>query len=521
MRVRDAIKRLDAPAALAVDWVQVLRDGGSLLQTRSKDLLIAAHVAYALYDQRGLDGLCTGLSLLQGLIAQYWDGLYPDLKRGPRARANAIAWFIARLEGLGERVKQPVTPALVAELAQIAAELERVVDERFADQRPALSPLTAAIERLALAAPPAPAPAANKPAPAATPAAATPAAATPAAATASPAAAATAPAGTAPVAVAAKLPGEIGPAPSVSNPYELDAFYRKLRTQLWELAHALRAVDDAEPLAYRLARIASYLTVVATPALEPSGVTTLPAPSPYLIGEVDGLVKDQSWPKVLLLAEQSLQKSPYLLDLQRHVHSALQRLGPRYARALRTVEAELASLLRRAPELGERKFDNGTPFADQATRDWLKQLAAAPSGGGGGGASGEQTSPEDQAALEQVRSEIAAGRASEALGAFDTLLARLGSGRERFAARLALARAHAAAGAGEMAAAVFEGLVEELDRHRLDVWDPSLASECLASYYHCLKALGQRDKEMAQAAGVVYRRLCRVDPKRALTEASR
>ena len=72
-----------------------------------------------------------------------------------------------------------------------------------------------------------------------------------------------------------------------------------------------------------------------------------------------------------------------------------------------------------------------------------------------------------------------------------------------------------------MAAGLFEGLIEELDRHQLDVWDPSLASECLASYYHCLKALGQKDKEMAQVAGVVYRRLCRVDPKRALTEVSR
>jgi type VI secretion system protein VasJ len=527
-RVREQIKRLDSPAGIPVEWVHVLRDGSALLQTRSKDLLIAAHVAYALYDQRGLDGLYSGLCLLHGLLDRYWDGLYPDLRRGPRARANAIAWLIARLDTLGERPLAPAEHSLVAELAQIAAELERVVDARFADQRPALSPLSSALERLALAvpapaAPPVPKaatastpPAAPKPAPAATPATPPTPAATQAAQVAAPA-----PAPAPGPAVAAKLPTEIGPVPVVSNQYELDAFYRKLRGQLWDLANALRAVDDADPVAYRLARTASYLTVVDTVANEPNGNTTFGAPSPYLLGEVEGLVKDQQWQKALALAESSLQKSAYLLDLHRHVHASLLRLGPRYARAQRTVEAELGSLLKRAPELPERKFDNGTAFADATTKEWLAGLAAASGGGAGAAKADDAGEAEDQAALVAVRSAIAAGQTAEALEAFDDLLARLASGRERFSARLVVARAHAAAGAGDMAAAMFEGLIEELDRHRLDVWDPSLASECLASYYHCLKALGQRDKEMAQAAGVVYRRLCRVDPKRALTEASR
>ncbi|HMI94199.1 MAG TPA: type VI secretion system protein TssA [Polyangiales bacterium] len=518
VRVRDQIKRLDSPAGIAVEWVHVLRDSSALLQTRSKDLLIAVHLVYALYDQRGLDGLYSGLCLLHGLLERYWDGLYPDLRRGPRARANAIAWLIARLDTLGERPLAPAEHPLVAQLVQLAAELERMVDARFADQRPALSPLSSALERLALAVP-APAPPKAAVAAAPEPAAKT---TTPAAVPAPlPAAAAASPAPAPGPAVAAKLPTEIGPAPVVSNQYELDAFYRKLRTQLWELANALRTVDDADPVAYRLARTASYLTVVDTVQSEPNGNTTFGAPSPYLLGEVEGLVKDQQWQKALALAESSLQKSAYLLDLHRHVHDALQRLGPRYARAQRTVEAELGSLLKRAPELPERRFDNGTPFADAATQEWLAQLAAASGGGANGGKPGDDADPEDQATLAAVRSSIAAGQTVEALEAFEELQARLGSGRERFSARLIVARAHASAGDGEMAAAVFEGLIEELDRHRLDVWDPSLASECLASYYHCLKALGQRDKEMAQAAGVVYRRLCRVDPKRALTEASR
>ena len=508
-RVREMIKRLDSPTGLAVDWAQVLRDGGALLQTRSKDLLIAAHVAYALYDQRGLNGLYSGLCLMHGLVDRFWEGLYPDLRRGARARANAIAWLTARLEGVGERSPQASEYALVAQLSELGSELERLVEERFADQRPALSPLIMALQRLALSVPAPTKSVAPRPPPAQD---AAPAAAAAPAQTASPATSAG-------PAVAAKLPAELVAAPAISNQAELIAFYRKLRTQLSELADALRAVDDADPLPYRLTRTACYLTVVETIAAGPNGNTSVQAPPPMVLSEIDGLARSQSWAKVLAAGEQSLGRSPYLLDLHLRTHTALVQLGPRHARAQLAVEAELLSLLRRAPELPDRKFANGTPFADAATREWLAQLGASAGGGATGG--GNETSPEDQAALEAVRSAIAAGRTSEGLEAFEGLIARLDSGRERFGARLVVARAHAAAGSGDMAAALFEGLVEELDRHRLDVWDPSLASECLASYYHCLKALGQKDKEMAQVAGVVYRRLCRVDPKRALTEAAR
>jgi len=84
-----------------------------------------------------------------------------------------------------------------------------------------------------------------------------------------------------------------------------------------------------------------------------------------------------------------------------------------------------------------------------------------------------------------------------------------------------MARSCATGGSEELAVALFEGLVADLDRYRLDEWEPALASECLAGYHRCLKAIAARDKEMVQAAAVVYRRLCRVDPKRALSEGLR
>lgn len=507
-RIRDAIKRLDMPQAQAVDWLEVAREGGALLETRSKDLLIAAHVAFALYELHKLDGLITGLSLVHGLLERFWDGLYPDQKRGTRARGSALAWLLSRLDKLAEHPLTRAELELLAPLERAVARLD-LQSDKLDGHKPAFTPLRTALARLAFAADALRA--AASPAPAAGPAAPSPA----------PSTAAPAPAPAAPSAPAAKtaapIPSDMGPAPSIANKAELNAFFTRLRGQLWDIANALRTASDRDPLAYRLSRIASYFTLVE-PLVHTERVTPLPAPSPLIAAEVEGIAAKEQWDKVLGVAEGSLRKSPYLLDLHRHVHAALGRLGDGHRLAQLAVEAELLSLLRRVPELPELKFQDGTPFASEATRGFLRGLAGSPSAAGGPSAEGDGVPAE---ALDEARALVAAGRTDRALDAFHGLLGRIGAGRDRFRARLAMARACAAAGSDAMAVALFEGLVADLDRHGLDEWEPALASECLAGYHQCLKSVAARDKEMAQAAAVVYRRLCRVDPKRALSEGLR
>lgn len=502
VRIREAIKGLDMPTTQPVDWQRVLADGSGLLETRSKDLLIAAHVAFALYQLHKLDGLLTGLCVLHGLIDRHWDGLYPDLRRGTRARANALAWFLGRLERLGEHALGPDDVQLLPKLARAAARLEAQGDT-FAEHRPAFTPLLSALARLALAAQ-----ASIPPDTAQPPAIRGPAAVTPAGSIVQLPAAAT----------AAPIPMDAGPAPELANKAELNRFFTRLRGQLWDLATALRTASDRDPLAYRLSRVASYLTLVEL-LQHKERVTLLPAPSPLIASEVAQQLNKQQWDKLLALAEGSLRKSPYLLDLHRQVHVALGHLGPGHAAAQRAVEGELIALLRRVPELPELKFQDGTAFASEDTRAFLAELTRGSETASQGGPGETWSVPADE--LKAATALVAAGRTDQALDAFHALLARIGSGRDRFRARLAMAGACATAGSDSMAVALFEGLIADLDRHGLDEWEPALASECLAGYHQCLKALAPRDKEMAQSAAVVYRRLCRVDPKRALAAGLR
>jgi type VI secretion system protein VasJ len=507
-RIRDAIKRLDMPTAQPVDWQEILRESSALLRTRSKDLLIASHLAHALFETRRLDGAITGLSLLHGLLAKFWDGLYPDVKRGTRARGSALAWWLPRLEQLASypltKEELPLVPLLERAVARLDAEATKLGDSKpaFGRVHAALTRVGFAAQALAQVAPVAPAtPTATEPVVSAAPAAA-------------PAPAAPAPA-VAPKSVTVAVPADTAPAPSVANKAELNLFFTRLRGQLWDVANALRGVSDSDPLAYRLSRVASYLTLVE-PLQHKDNVTPLPAPSPLVASEIAAMGGKQEWSKVLATAEGSLRKNPYLLDLHRHVHAALGHLGDTYRPAQASVEAELQSLLCRLPQLPQLKFQDGSSFADDATRGFLAGLGRGDQHPGGAGASsGAAALPVEE--LEAAQRLVAAGQTGPALDAFHGMLGRIEQGRDRFRARLIMARACASAGSDAMAVALFEGLVADLDRHGLDEWEPQLASECLVGYHQCLRSLAPRDKEMAEAAAVVYRRLCRVDPKRALS----
>jgi type VI secretion system protein VasJ len=506
-RIREAIKRVDMPTGQPVDWPLVLRDGSALLLTRSKDLLIAGYVAYALLETKKLDGLITGLSVVDGLLTRYWEGLYPDQTRGTRGRGGALAWLLSRLDRLSDYPLAKDEVGLLPELERAVRRLEASAD-KLGENRPAFGPLNAALTRLGLAAEllarhaaPAQASARVAAAPVAKPAAPAPAVPAPAV----PAKPAT---------VAAPVPRDTGPAPAVSNAAELNVFFSRLRGQLWDLANALRAASHRDPLAYRLSRVASYLTLV-DPLEHQNKVTALAPPSPFIVGEISALAEQKQWDKVLEIAEGSLRKSMYLLDLHRHVHAALGCLGESYRAAQAAVEGELASLIRRVPELPDLKFQDGTPFADELTRSFLSGLGRGTGTTSSAHADARDDPPREE--LEAASGLIAAGNTDQAIDAFHALLARIGQGRDRFRARLVMARACASAGSDALAVALFEGLVADLDRHGLDEWEPALASECLAGYHQLLKSLVARDKEMAQAAAVVYRRLCRVDPKRALS----
>lgn len=75
------------------DWRRVQGLASDLL-THSKDLRVAVLLTRALSRVQGLDGLESGLALIQGLMDHYWDQVYPQLDPeddyDPTARVNCL-----------------------------------------------------------------------------------------------------------------------------------------------------------------------------------------------------------------------------------------------------------------------------------------------------------------------------------------------------------------------------------------------------------------------------------------------
>lgn len=82
----------------SADWGQVVSIASEALSSKSKDLQIAAWLTEALIVTEGFEGLAVGLTVLEGLLGNYWETVYPLMEEGD------IEFRIAPLEFLNERL---------------------------------------------------------------------------------------------------------------------------------------------------------------------------------------------------------------------------------------------------------------------------------------------------------------------------------------------------------------------------------------------------------------------------------
>lgn len=95
------------------DWKLVGRQAVDLL-ARTKDLRVAVHLTKALLNTDGLGGLANGVTLLDRLVRDYWEGFHPRLDpddgHDPTMRLNILATLSAGDVLAGVRI----TPLIVS-----------------------------------------------------------------------------------------------------------------------------------------------------------------------------------------------------------------------------------------------------------------------------------------------------------------------------------------------------------------------------------------------------------------------
>src|SRR5579871_3522033 len=360
------------------DWKQVVKLTSEALATKSKDLQIAAWLTEAALRVESFAGLLSGLKILQGLVENFWDTLYPELEDGDaEMRAGPLDWVGSRFDqavheapitrsGLNwfqfKQSRQLGYEADVAdstEKAEARAEaidaLDAACEPKFGGVKPGFGGLRSCLEEVRATV--------NgllqkkrelepdeEPSQFETTAGEAPAEETPAE-------------GGAPARPKKTLSAE---------PADKDDAVSRVAM----VAKYLRREDPYSPAPYLMLRGLRWGELRSgsdSPSLE-----LLAPPATQVRQELKRLAVEGNWAELIEAAENAVAMpcGRAWLDVQRYAVKALDEFGyPAIAAAIRS---EMRSLLADLPQLPQWTLADDTPVANPETQAWLKEVTAQP-----------------------------------------------------------------------------------------------------------------------------------------------
>ncbi|MGY8683207.1 type VI secretion system protein TssA [Bradyrhizobium sp. UFLA05-153] len=441
------VRRMDADGPAAVDWRKVRKLSLHILANQSKDILIACWAIYGLFRIEGYQGLAVGLAILRGMMDVHWDGLYPPIRR-ERARVGAVDWLVGRL-GPAVAETAPAETDYPAVLAAYDAldDLDRQFGEKLVNEHVALGELFRALKPQYEKAKRAAAEAADRVADGACAVEESSAAQ----AEASP------PAG---------WVQEAAPDLAVQAGVDhwADFAEERLPDMLRQAAAAMRVASVANPKAYLLNRVGSWMRFDALPP-DSGGRTEVFPPADSIVALEAKVVAGQQ-ADVVNLAEEIAWTGPFWLDAHRHAAEALEQMGPSFESAARVVRGAVTMLVTRYPRILEFHFNNGRPFADDETRAWAAAVIDA------------TTTPDlAEEAVADAYKLIGSGQPQAALERLSRALDGASGERARFVGQLAQARFCIETGFVTTAVPLLEHIEGVVAKRDLESWEPALALE--------------------------------------------
>lgn len=447
-----------------------------LLTTTTKDIRVATWYIWARLRQDGEKGLADGLELLAGLLQRFGEHLHPQRAR---ARKAALEWLCSAriLDSLS------LYPEVVkADTLRIAGALW-LAEQTFTDEAsaPVLNGLYQALEARLMKA----------------------------------------------GGVDAVVPQEAAaPAPSVT-PGSVTALSaitsgQELLSQARVLAKYLRDQPEGWLAAHRLMKSVRHDTLHQLPPLSADGLTRIAPPGADQRASLKRLYLQQSWSSLLEQCDDMFARgaSHLWLDLQWYIHQGLLQTGKENCAAI--IQYDLKGLLLRLPGLETLAFNDGTPFADEVTLNWIQQQVME---------CGERWTEEHSVAvtafsgdndilsLEPEALQIADNEGTEAALAW--LQGRPGiiTARQQWLLRLLMGRIAEQYGKNELAQHLFTKLNEKADGVTLSDWEPELLFEVRARLLKLLRLKAGRSEadkiRLSPVMETLLAGLITIDPTRA------
>lgn len=323
-QIREEVNKLSG-----ADTERILLLAEKLLTATAKDIRVATYYVWARLHRDGEAGLAEGLALLAGLLQRFGMKLHPQRER---SRIAALEWLCSgrMLDSLS--LYPEVTKEGTGRIAAALWEIEKRLADRESKERPQLNSLYAALESRVLKS----------------------------------------------GGMDALVPQSIGePSGQTSVPGDVPALKgissgQELLAQARTLAQYLRNQSDGWLAAHRLIKNLRHDTLHLLPLLTVEGKTRIEPPKPEQRAQLKRLYLQQSWRELLEEADSLLARgSNHLwLDVQWYLHQALMKSGQEAEAAI--IQADLKGLLSRLRGLETLAFNDGTPFADEVTLNWIQ-----------------------------------------------------------------------------------------------------------------------------------------------------
>ncbi len=296
------------------------------------------------------------------------------------------------------------------------------------------------------------------------------------------------------------------------------------------MAAWLRDQENGYLPAARLVRSIRWDTLHEVPPGDASGRTRIEPPRSEIRQHFKRLVLQKQWNELLERVEGAFMEGVNHLwfDLQYFQHVALDNVGAPYNAWRDLLRADFALFLERLPGIERLAFNDGTPFADDATLEWIARHAVVRDLEAGESvaslpvsADADEHAAGDWPEIEAQARDLSSREGIEAAFAWLDALPGMKTERHRYLQRLVMARVADSAGRADTALA----LLAELDAasHSLPLtrWEPALVFEVKQQLMRALKtqttrkdadkiALGSRINELRNELTVL-------DPARALT----
>jgi len=427
-----------------------------LLTTATKDIRVAAWYAWARLAMNGETGLADGLELLAALLQRFGSQLHPQRVR---PRTAALDW----LAGTRMLDSLALYPEVSVEDSRRIAGALVVIGQATTDEdgepRIQVGALYAALESRLMTSGGADAVMPQN-------------------------SASDAPGISATTTHASPLPTGT----AIASGRDLLDLARQMTTWLNEQ-------PDGWLAAHRLMKTLRHDTLHQVPPSEGDGRTRIEPPKADARALLKRLYQQQRWNELREQADSLFSRGAghLWLDVQWYIHQALQKQGREMEAAI--IQDDLKGLLRRLPGLEVLAFNDGSPFADEVTLNWIRQQVPGDVADWQESAvSTASTTNNDILALEAEAQEKADGDGVEA--ALTWLQQRPGvvTPRERWLMQLLMARIAEQFGKSTLALHLLGELNTQAGRLTLQEWEPELLFEVKARKLKLLRQIAGRSE---------------------------